>query len=271
MKRKRLLIPFCIVIVLLLLFGGAVYFMNANTLSLSTGFYLSASNGEGLIVIDNSPISMSCPKTNKEMFGKLSDGDRILILHDGINGSYPGQTGVYAVLKLSEGDRSNISSNVIDTLTAMGWLKDVTLSGGDDTRGNNSFPSDPPLLTVSVGEESVIAWQGTYSWSIDNDDGTGRTVHADSSHPLTHVSSMTPIAVSTRKTALLTFDVPPNQVTVKRYLASETAYDTYDTVPINDGSIHLETGEYLYEITASWTNPEKSYNGTVHYAFYTKP
>lgn len=81
-----------------------------------------ADNGGYLIVIDNSPISMHRVADKNKGFPDLNTGDKIFVVHDGIAESYPGQTGVYFILKLSDGDISDVPSGILSSLRELGWL-----------------------------------------------------------------------------------------------------------------------------------------------------
>lgn len=56
------------------------------------------------------------------MFSALDTADKILIVHDGIDTSYPGQTRLYFLLKLSDGQERNIPEEILDELQDLGWL-----------------------------------------------------------------------------------------------------------------------------------------------------
>ncbi len=122
--KKKILIPLCIVLALVLLAVVGLLYMNANSLGFSVGRYLSA-NGSHMMILDNSPIVMSNRTDNEALFSKLSDGDKILVLHNGIEESYPGGTGVHAVFKLSDGTIDDVPAEVRTELEALGWLTGV--------------------------------------------------------------------------------------------------------------------------------------------------
>lgn len=117
MKKKILVIVsviVCIIIVGIFVFAGM-------GISSHTGLYLHSDNGSHLIIMDNSPIVMS-DRENENMFKNLTDGDRILIFHDGIQESYPGRTFVYAYIKLGDGELSDIPEKVLLSLNELGWI-----------------------------------------------------------------------------------------------------------------------------------------------------
>ena len=87
----------------------------------SSGYYLEAKDGAAMIIVGNSPIQMS-NKTNRDLFKGFENGDRITVLHGAVAESYPGRTGVYAVLRHKSGDAGDIPQTVINSLMSMGWL-----------------------------------------------------------------------------------------------------------------------------------------------------
>lgn len=125
MKRKILVILATIVAILLLLFAICfVVFSIASYkgFSISEGQVLITDKGSYMIIIDNSPIVMSNQSKNEEIFEGLTNGDKILIVHDGIEESYPGGTGVYFCKKLSNGEYKDLLENVIVSLIEMGYI-----------------------------------------------------------------------------------------------------------------------------------------------------
>lgn len=122
--KKKILIPICILPALVLLAACAILYMNANALGFSVGRYLSA-NGSHMMILDNSPIVMSNRADNEGLFSKLSDGDRILVLHGSTAESYPARTGAYAVFKLTDGTIDDVPAEVRTELEELGWLTGV--------------------------------------------------------------------------------------------------------------------------------------------------
>lgn len=118
--KKRVLIPSCVVLALLFLIGGGLAYMSTKSLDFSVGRVLSA-NSSMMLVLDNSPIQMSCRTDDNKMFAKLTDGDKVFVLHDGIAESYPGKTGVYGIFKLEDGSIADIPDDVLNQLAKLGW------------------------------------------------------------------------------------------------------------------------------------------------------
>ncbi len=119
MKKKILLISLLSVVLVLIL---GILFMAKNSISFSTGACIAADNGRHLIVIDHSPVAMHRVSGEESIFPDLDTGDRIFVIHDGVAESYPGKTGVYFILKLSDGDINDVPAEVISQLRELGWL-----------------------------------------------------------------------------------------------------------------------------------------------------
>ena len=122
MKKKLWLIPVLAIGLIVILLIGAVGAIEIKGFGLSTGRYLEAKNSTAMIVLDSSLVRMA-NKTDKDLFGNLDAGDTILVIHDGIKQSYPGQTGVYAVCKLRDGTIDDIPDAVLRELMELGWLE----------------------------------------------------------------------------------------------------------------------------------------------------
>lgn len=118
MKKKRLLIVLPIIAVILI---SSVLFMAKNSIGFSVGHCIATDNGRYLIVIDNSPISMHQRSGKESIFPELDTGDRIFIIHDGIAETYPGKTGLYFILKLSDGNISDVPEEILNQLQELGW------------------------------------------------------------------------------------------------------------------------------------------------------
>ena len=128
--KKKVLIPICIILALILLISVCLAYMSVKSLDFSVGRVLSANNSM-MLVLDNSPIQMSCRTDDGKMFAKLTDGDKVLVLHDGIAESYPGKTGVYGIFKLEDGSITDIPDGIIESLTELGWRITATGNRGE--------------------------------------------------------------------------------------------------------------------------------------------
>lgn len=124
MKRNKWIISIVIIVAVFVLAITGIIIMINKGYGISTGQYLEAKKGQDLLIRDNSPIVMS-NRTEKELFDDLDIGDMILVIHDGIAETYPGRTGVYAILKLNDGTIDDIPKNVVNQLNELGWLETI--------------------------------------------------------------------------------------------------------------------------------------------------
>lgn len=124
MKKKKWWIPVTILVVAALVCAAGIWYAAANSLSFSTGRLLMGEDGPYMLILDDSPIVMSGTTKTEERLRGWDSGDKILVLHDGIQESYPGGTGAYLVFKLEDGDITDIPETVLETLTALGWWTD---------------------------------------------------------------------------------------------------------------------------------------------------
>ncbi len=119
---KKVLISIIVVIFIIV---GALFFISSRDMWFSKGRCLITKNNEYMIVMDRSPYHMST--NNTSMFKGLENGDEIMVLHGVFQDSYPGQVGVYFVIKTADGDISDISYDVLTQLAQMGWIDESIL------------------------------------------------------------------------------------------------------------------------------------------------
>lgn len=120
--KKSLKIILGIIGGIIILFVMSVYILLNKGYGMSVGRYLEVKDGNPMLIRENSPISMH-NRTNRDLVDNLDIGDKILVIHTGIAESYPGQTGVYAIFKISDGTTADIPQKVVNELIKLGWLE----------------------------------------------------------------------------------------------------------------------------------------------------
>ena len=108
---------------LLLVFCMTSLLFSRHSLSFHSGIYLQGDHGGHIIIIENSPVVLRNSAGKLDLFTGLTSGDKIFILHDGIQESYPGQTGVYALLKISSGPITAVPKDILISLRELGWWR----------------------------------------------------------------------------------------------------------------------------------------------------
>lgn len=125
--KKTFIKILCIVLAVFLLVTAvgviSIGVMTAKGYGITQGKCLITAMGSYMLIDENnSPIEMN-NQSDKDIFASLSSGDEILVLHDGIQESYPAKTGAYYCKKLNDGKPEDIPASVIESLTALGWLE----------------------------------------------------------------------------------------------------------------------------------------------------
>lgn len=107
------------VLMICILALASVFWLVHQGFSVSSGIYLQANNASHIVLLDKTPVIMSAQNVT---FHGLQSGNRIFVLHDGIEESYPARTGVYFLLKISQ--TSAVDKTVLQQLTELGWYVD---------------------------------------------------------------------------------------------------------------------------------------------------
>ena len=146
---------------------------------------------------------------------------------------------------------------------------DKQIAPGSIGSSKPSSKEPPELKVLDSTCLGIVANKGTYSWMSDNGDGTQTGVCADSSHPLEWQEFLVPMTTSD-DTVELYFDVPPQEISVRCW--SDAYWGKVDAkeenAMLNQNTLKLKDGGYIYEVVAKWTGANLAAEGTVHYAFY---
>ncbi len=152
--KKKILIPLlCIIGAIMLVTGAVICYMSANTLGLTIGRCLVAGDGTYMMIVDDSPVVLSNTNGKEGLFDGLDNGDEILVLHTGIEETYPGRTGAYAVFKLDDGEINDISGLVLYELNELGWLTDGVFEIDDNLYAADAFNITSSWVNYYSGDE----------------------------------------------------------------------------------------------------------------------
>lgn len=125
MKRKWLWILVGICVAVALGFLVTLWYLSYKSLSMTIGRVLVAQNGTYMLIDGNSPIALSNRQKNDKLFEGLESGDKVWVLHYGIETTYPARTSAYAVWKLEDGSLEDIPKAVLESLRELGWVGQV--------------------------------------------------------------------------------------------------------------------------------------------------
>lgn len=120
--KKGLKITIVVISVIIIFFVVSISMLINKGYGLSVGRYLEDKNGTAILIRENTPILLSS-QHNGDMFYKLDIGDRILVIHTGIEESYPAKTSAKKIFKIGNGSIDDIPKKVIKQLTELGWIE----------------------------------------------------------------------------------------------------------------------------------------------------
>lgn len=155
------------------------------------------------------------------------------------------------------------SAGASDTSNSLTVDRGAALSGSQDIPEPEVAASPPipsgsvPVLQIQNSTLSVSP--GSYEWTLTLPDGTVQSVIACGSYPPDEADKL-PLLTASEQTLPLAWDCDalPDSLTLRRWSLDGEAMPEL-TVP--DDSISLTSGDWIYEISASWPQ------GTASYAF----
>ena len=119
---KKILVSLAAIVILIAI--AFIFLVSSGGQTVLTGHSLKCENDSYMIIDERgAPIRYSYKKAVGTDVEKLTDGDRILIISDLINESYPGSTSARFILKLEDGDISDIPEATLVSLSELGWYK----------------------------------------------------------------------------------------------------------------------------------------------------
>lgn len=90
-------------------------------LSFRVGRCMVTEDGRVLLLMEGSPVALSDHTPLGTAFARCNTGDVALILHDGVQETFPGGTGCYMMIRLRQGTSADIPSSVLNELDSLGW------------------------------------------------------------------------------------------------------------------------------------------------------
>ena len=117
MKKKSVIITGAILLVLVLCL--TVFFTKG--LSFRVGRCMVTEDGRVLLLMEGSPVSLSDHTPLGTVFARCHTGDVALVLHDGVQETFPGGTACYMMIRLQQGSSADSPAPVLNALDEMGW------------------------------------------------------------------------------------------------------------------------------------------------------
>lgn len=148
---------------------------------------------------------------------------------------------------------SNYGEQMLEEGTSLNESNEAK-AGQTEREAGQELP-EPPGLKIRAGDNTIEALLGTYSWSVDNEDGTVTSIEADTAPPPDLIQEMTPIVVASDTIVELDFEVEPSRYTVRTWEEDYTVSSSRDEVLLT------RSGLVIFEVRSSWSQ------GTANYVF----
>lgn len=102
MNKKYIILSVAVIFILGAVVGTLT--LSTDSKSFSVGTVLEYADQSVVFIYQDTPVIVSNRTSDEDIFSYLNDGDKILLLHDGIQETYPAKTGAYFVLRLAKGE-----------------------------------------------------------------------------------------------------------------------------------------------------------------------
>lgn len=148
--KKKIIITVSVILSVFIIGAvAATLFFNSFSISVSTGSALLSENGTLFLVKRNSPVRLSFD-SGKAYPENIGNGDSLLVIHNGVNESYPASTLAYFVVKTADGELSDIPEEVISSMKSLGWLGD---GFGEENSTEESLDFKVKYIKTALPEE----------------------------------------------------------------------------------------------------------------------
>ena len=219
---------------------------------ITIGTYFETNDNVAILISKNTPILMSS-NHNGDMFNEFSQGDTMLVVHDGIAESYPAKTIAYFVSKVKDGSVDDVSQNVLDELTKLGWTP------------GNFVSAEEYDVTVAYANWSETACIGGLN--------THKQIYSNILHlPIYKLDTMNDLLQFKMADDKFTFDSGYDEVPSFNDVTSnydETFFENHSLivvyVPANSGSFRYDVKSIYYDGSAFCVHVEQ----TNHPEIYT--
>ena len=127
MKRKTwskiiLLTALSLLFALILMLG----ILTVEGYGISIGRLLVTERGSNLLIVENTPIQMSDRSQKQSLFDSCQTGDLLLVVHGGVEETYPAKSGAIFAVRLQRGSVTDIPEDVLNQLFELGWFADIS-------------------------------------------------------------------------------------------------------------------------------------------------
>ncbi len=168
MKKKMWILPISIIGGVVILCIVAVFafgaILSAQGYGISIGRLYFADNGTYLIDSDDMAMRVFDCSDDKELFKDYQNGDKVILFHDGVEETYPAQTGGYRIFCLSRGDGTYKPADEVLGIGILGEDGAILASESVDFNvqyirtGTQNYEGSFPAVTVIHSTDDLTAY-----------------------------------------------------------------------------------------------------------------
>lgn len=168
MKKKKWILPTSIIGGVVILCIVAVFafgaILSAQGYGISIGRLYFADNGTYLIDSDDMAMRVFDCSDDKELFKDYQNGDKVILFHDGVEETYPAQTGGYRIFCLSKGDGTYKPADEVLGIGILGEDGAILASESVDFNvqyirtGTQNYEGSFPAVTVIHSTDDLTAY-----------------------------------------------------------------------------------------------------------------
>ncbi len=168
MKKKKWILPISIIGGVVILCIVAVFafgaILSAQGYGISIGRLYFADNGTYLIDSDDMAMRVFDCRDDKELFKDYQNGDKVILFHDGVEETYPAQTGGYRIFCLSKGDGTYKPADAVLGIGILGEDGAILASESVDFNvqyirtGTQNYEGSFPAVTLIHSTDDLTAY-----------------------------------------------------------------------------------------------------------------
>lgn len=155
-RSKIILIVTGVVIFILLCIAIPIVFLVYNDYGVTVGRLLVSDVGN-MVNDGKTVIIMSDQSDGKDIFDGLRTGDKILVVHDGVEESLPARTGAFHIFRLAKGDESDIPEDATSSFVVKDYAYESDITEYMDKE--NVTVKDTKTKEYETGDLLFREWQ----------------------------------------------------------------------------------------------------------------
>lgn len=187
MKKRKWVLPVCIVggvislcLVLAVAFIG---YMGITGYGMTAGYLYIGDAGTFLVEDNDTSMKLSDQSAGKNVFDGLNNGDKVIVIHDGVEETFPARTGAYHIVRLSKGSENYKPSDEalgISTVHLYDWTNSDNMKEVSHNKGYGDISVQLPNGWTSTAVDDSNTDFSIYIWPENQFNGKLRLRYTNS-------------------------------------------------------------------------------------------